>query len=94
MLLGLITTLLIFCFNMPWANFLAKRLTSPGKFLTVYLLTGWVGVVLTWLLLSLFLVFDQTTFLAVGTVIYSLIGATKFKELRAVGKESDSSQVK
>lgn len=87
MLLGLITALIIIGLNTPLANFLVKRAKTPGGFLLAYLPLGLVSVVLGFVVLSLFLVFNAGTYWLVGLLVYASIGGSKFKELkRSQGK--------
>lgn len=82
MLLGLITALIIVGINKPLIKFLVDRVKTPGKFLLAYLLLGLVSVLLGFLLLSLFFVFDARTYWLVGLLVYASMGGDAYKRLK------------
>lgn len=89
MLLGLIAAVIIAGLNTPLATFLAGRVKTPGGFLLTYMPLGLISVVLGFVVLSLFLVFNAGTYWLVGLLVYASIGGSKFKELKRA-READA----
>ncbi|MEX3631680.1 hypothetical protein [Rothia sp. LK2492] len=83
MILGLLAALMVAGVNIPLANMLAGRTSSALKFGLLYFPLGLVGVVLGFVLLSLFLTFSAQVYWFVGLMIYASIGGDKVRGLRA-----------